>query len=228
MGNKNGNRMRTNEKKREETSVGHKIFTVVGIVLSIILIPMLIINITLIVKSYINSEEVPSFGGFVPMIVLTDSMYPEIHSGDLIIGKTTEAESIKTGDVIAYFDPQGSGDTVVVHRVTEVKNENGELSFITKGDANNTEDAEPVPAENLVCIYDFRISGAGNIAMFMQTTPGLIICVVCPLVLLVGYDILRRRRYESLKAKDTAALMAELEALKAQKLEGTKDSGGEE
>ena len=57
----------------------------------IILIPILLINITLIAKSFINKDEVPSIGGVLP-IVLTDSMHPKIESGDLIICHTAEAE----------------------------------------------------------------------------------------------------------------------------------------
>ena len=53
--------------------------------------------------------------------------------------------------------------------------------------------------------------------MFMQTTTGLIVCVVLPVILLVGYDIIRRRAYEKKNRTDTDALLAELEALKAEK-----------
>ena len=51
--------------------------------------------------------------------------------------------------------------------------------------------------------------------MFMQSTAGLIICVVLPIILLIGYDVIRRRIYEKNKQSDTDALMAELEALRA-------------
>ena len=62
----------------------------------------------------------------------------------------------------------------------------------------------------------------GNVAMFMQTTPGLILCVVCPVLLMVGYDMLRRKKYEKAKQQDTDALLAELEALRALKAEKEK------
>lgn len=195
----------------------YKILTVVGTVLCIILLPILLINITLIVKSYTNVDEVPSVGGYLPLIVLTDSMYPEIESGDLIICHTIEGNEIKVGDVIAFFDPAGNGNSIVTHRVTEIIKESNNLLFRTKGDANNIEDAKPVPEHDLVGLYKHRIAGAGNVAMFMQTSTGLIVCVVLPLVLLVGYDMLRNKTYESKKQKDTEALLAELEALKAEK-----------
>ena len=52
--------------------------------------------------------------------------------------------------------------------------------------------------------------------MFMQTTAGLVVCVVLPLILLVAYDFIRRRRFETQNQQDTAALLAELQELKAQ------------
>lgn len=209
---------------KEKTSTTHKILSVIGVVLCIILIPILIINITLIIKSATNKDEVPSISGYLPMIVLTDSMYPEIKSGDLIICHTIDAEAVRENDVIAFFDPAGNGSSVVTHRVAEIVNKDGKLSFRTKGDNNNTEDKDLVPAENLVGIYKTRIAGAGNIAMFMQTTTGLIVCVILPIILLVGYDIIRRRVYEKKNKTDTDALLAELEALKAEKA-ATTDAG---
>ena len=207
---------------KEKTSTAHKILTIVGTVLCIILIPILLINITLIAKSYINKDEVPSIGGTFPLIVLTDSMYPDIKSGDLIICNTAEAEDVKVNDVISFFDPAGNGTSIVTHRVIEIVEDDGEIFFRTRGDNNNTEDKELVPAENLVGVYKMRIAGAGHIAMFMQSTAGLIICVVLPIILLVGYDIIRRRIYDKNNKQDTDALLAELEALKAEKAEKEK------
>ena len=209
---------------KEKTSTAHKILTIVGTVLCIILIPILLINITLIAKSYINKDEVPSIGGTFPLIVLTDSMYPDIKSGDLIICNTAEAEDVKVNDVISFFDPAGNGTSIVTHRVIEIVEEDGEILFRTRGDNNNTEDKELVPAENLVGVYKMRIAGAGHIAMFMQSTAGLIVCVVLPIILLVGYDLIRRRIYEKSKKEDTDALLAELEALRAEKAAKEKAS----
>lgn len=210
--------------EKQKTSTLHKILTVVGTVLCIILIPILIINVTLIVKSFVNKDQVPSIGGVLPLIVLTDSMDPEIESGDLIICHTVDAKDVKVNDIISFFDPAGNGTSIVTHRVVEIVEKDGELFFRTRGDNNNTEDKELVPAENLVGIYKMRIAGLGHVAMFMQSTAGLIVCVVLPIVLLVGYDVIRRRIYEKNKQSDTDALLAELEALRAEKEEQDKQT----
>ena len=188
---------------KEKSSAIHKFGTVVGTILCVILIPILIINCILIVKSF-TSEEVPSVAGTLPLIVLTDSMYPVI----------------ETGDVIAFFDPAGNGSTIVTHRVMEIVEEDGQTKWRTKGDNNNTEDRLLVTADKLVAVYEgTRLPGFGNVALFMQSTPGLIVCVVCPILLLVGYDMLRRRLYEKANKQDTDALLAELEELRRLKAE---------
>lgn len=207
----------------KKNSVGHKVLTVVGIILCIILIPILVVNMTLLVKSFMNKDEVPSLGGKFPLIVLTDSMREEIKGGDLIVCDVIDAEDVKVKDIISFFDPAGKGTSIVTHRVIEIVEKDGDIMFRTKGDNNNIEDKELVPADNLVGIYRMRIPGAGNIAMFMQSTAGLIVCVVDPIILLIGYDMLRRRKYEAEKKQDTDALLAELKELRAMKEQQDKE-----
>lgn len=214
--------MTDNKKEKEESTLSYKVMTIVGIILCIILVPILIVNITLIIRSHTNPGKVPNFGSVVPLIVLTDSMYPNIQSGDLIICNTLEAEEVNEGDVIAFFDPAGNGSSVVTHRVIEVTEKNGVITWRTQGDANNTPDSSLVPADNLVGRYKLRIAGAGNVAMFMQTTQGLIVCVILPIILLVGYDYIRRKLYEKAQKEDRDALLKELVELRSKA--GEKDS----
>lgn len=214
---------------KEKTPVVHKILTGIGTALCIVLIPILIINCTLLIKSYLNKDAVPSFGSFFPMIVLSDSMYPEIEVGDLIICRHADPQEIQVGDVICFFDPSGNSTSTVTHRVVEITtDENGDPAWVTKGDANNAEDQLAVPADKLVGKYNgARIPGAGNAAMFMQTTKGLMICVVVPMALLFGWDALRRAGYSRKHEKDRDALMAELEELRRLKEEGAASAVSE-
>lgn len=215
---------------KETNAKLHKILTIVGIVLCVILVPMLIVNCTLIIKSFVNKDEVPTFGGVMPLIVLTDSMYPDIKSGDIIFCREVDAEDVEVGDVISFFDPVGGGSTAIVtHKVRDKYEENGKIYFKTYGINNNTDDKVPVSEDKLVgrWIEGARLGGAGNVALFMQTTAGFIVCVFLPLVLLVGYDIIRRRMYDKNKGEDMATLMAELEALKAAQKKNDGESDGE-
>ncbi len=201
--------------------------TIIGIILCVILLPILVINVMLIIKSYTNKDTIPSIGGVFPLIVLTDSMYPQIESGDLIICRQTPPENVKVGDIICFFDPMGNGTSTVTHRVVEItETEEGELAFVTRGDFNNTNDLKPAPASNLVGIYQRRLPGFGNVAMFMQTTVGLIVCVVLPLIVLVAIDLISTKRFEKKHSTDTDALMKELEELRARQAAMTAAAAG--
>ena len=70
------------------------------------------------------------------------SMWPALKQGDLILIKgVSSKEEIQIGDIIVYRNPKG----FTIHRVIKL-NEN---TFITKGDANNMEDA-PVKYEEVI------------------------------------------------------------------------------
>ena len=213
-------------KRKGKSSVGHRVFTVIGIVLCVILIPILVINVTLIIRSYTNKDDVPSIGGIFPLIVLTDSMDPVIKSGDLIVCRQADTSSLAVGDVIAFFDPAGNGTSIVTHRIIEITEEDGVLAFRTKGDANNTEDRLAVKADKVVGTYRFRIPNVGHDALFMQTTAGLIVCVFLPMLLLIAYELIRAKKFDRKRRNDNDALLAELAALRAKQAETEKPVTG--
>lgn len=193
------------------------IVNIVGAILCVILLPILILNCVLIVKGFVNPNEVPSVGGNIPLIVLTGSMEDTIMPGDLIVCKETSAEEIEVGDVISFFDPDGSGSSVVTHRVMEVfTDESGTISFRTKGDNNDIADFKPVPAENLVGIWTgIRIWGLGHVVLFMQSIWGMVLLMVIIVGAILLDMFLRKRNQDQEKQSDIDRLKAELEALKA-------------
>lgn len=198
----------------------HKVFTIIGIVLCVILVPMLVINCTLIVKSFIHPDEAPDIAGIVPLIVLSDSMDPDIKEGDLIFTKHTNPEDIKVGDVISFYAEEDDFATIWTHQVIEVIHEDGTLKFRTKGTNkyNTTPDSKLRTADKVIGVYTgVRIAGAGDLAIEMQKPAGLIICVVVPILLFVGYDVIRRKLHERGSTDEVEALKAELEALKEAK-----------
>lgn len=198
---------------KEKNGLLQKIVGAVGIALCVVFVPLLLINVTLIVKSYTSPDKVPDFLGYKPFIVLSGSMEPSIMTGDMVFVKETDPDSLKVGDVIAYK----SGSSVVTHRIVEVKSENGETRYVTQGDANNAADQSLVKPADVEGIYQRRVAGAGNLAMFMQTTTGMILFVVCPLVLFVLWDVIRRQLESRKEVSRTKELEMELERLRAEK-----------
>lgn len=189
------------------------ITTAIGVALCVIFIPLLLINVTLIVKSYTNPNQVPDFMGYKPFIVLSGSMEPEIMTGDMVLVKNTDAGNLQKGDVISYK----SGEAVITHRIIDVKAEDGEVCYVTQGDANDSPDQTMVRPADVEGIYRRRIPGMGKAAMFMQTTTGMIIFVVCPLLLFIVWDIIRRKLEGRKEASRARELELELERLKAEK-----------
>lgn len=219
----------------QKQNLKQKIMTIIGIVLCAILLPILITNIVMIINSYANKDEVPSVGKYVPFIIQSGSMSGTIEGGDIIITTKIEPKDVELGDIITFYDPKGNGTSTVTHRVIEIKEENGKLTFITVGDVVYNENitkygskeaipetilsviTEEVPQDNVISKYAFRIPLIGHISLFMSTIPGFIVCVLIPLLLLVGYDVVKRKISDKANDQDKEALLAELEALRAEK-----------
>jgi signal peptidase len=160
-----------------------KILNVITYVLCGLFAIILLFNTVLIVQSVIDENKVPDVFGYFPLVVLSDSMNPTLQSGDLAVYQKKTADNVSEGDVVAFYDPDGSGETIVTHRI--VQKEDGESGFRTKGDANNTEDTSLVPDENVVGVFKFRIPKLGNAVLFLQTTKGMLVCIVIPLFLIM-------------------------------------------
>lgn len=211
------------EKRAEKTGPAHKALSVVGVVLCVIFGFMLICNLTIIIKGAIFPEKPPSVLGITPMVVQSGSMSGSaeghIEVGDLIfVGKADPAQ-LKEGDVIAFMQ----GSIVMTHRIVEIQtDESGQRVFITKGDANNAEDQDPVTEERLVGIYQSRIPKVGNVVMFFQTPLGMLLCIGVPLLAFIIYDVIRRQKTAVTEKNRTAELEAELDRLRQQQESGSE------
>ena len=207
--------------KKDKKGFVKRLPSIIGIVVCVIIAPVLIMNLTIIIKSYINPGRVPDFFGIKPFVVLTDSMEPEISGGDLVVTRVVDPARLKELDIISFKE----GESVITHRIIELSEKDGEPVFITQGDSNNVKDRNPITYSQVESIYLFKISRFGHLAMFMQTPVGLLAFVGIPLCGFILYDIIRRRlAYQKESARDSGA-QAEIERLKAElaKRDGTKD-----
>lgn len=203
------------KKKKKEREKSNKAITVIGFVLCILLSLLLICNLTIIIKGTLYPDKPPSVLGITPMVVLSGSMSGDaedhIEVGDLIFIKNVDASSLEVGDVITYMN---NGSTVT-HRINSIDvDEQGNLLFITKGDANNAEDTQPVTEQQLVGIYQGRIPKLGNFILFLQQPLGMLIFIGLPLLTFIIYDIIRRQRYVNREKAKTLALEKEVKRLR--------------
>ena len=84
----------------------------------------------------------------------SNSMSPAIHKGDaVILKKVNKKQTLNRGDIIAYQ----KDNITVVHRIKEVTLQNGKRVYLTKGDANNGMDTDPVKPKQVKGIVKLRI-----------------------------------------------------------------------
>ena len=142
-----------------KNKISKRILFIVGAVLCCIFAIILACNLTIIIKGVVNPKVPPSVFGVTPMVVQSGSMSgnaeDHIEVGDLIFTVKPDTDKLKAGDIISYMD----GNIAVTHRIVEVQTAaDGKRSFVTKGDANNTED--PAVGEDAVFgLYKGRIPG---------------------------------------------------------------------
>ena len=115
---------------------------------------------------------VPNFMGYEIFNVVSGSMEPTIPVGSIIYVKEIDPVEIESGDIIAFQ----SGDSVIMHRVTQNKVVEG--TFTTKGDANNGEDMNDVSYDNLIGIVVKHVPILGQLLILFGSTFGRV-CMVC-------------------------------------------------
>lgn len=168
-----------------------KWLNMVGNVLFIfLLITMLLLNIFLLQSSF--SGGVPKISGYQLYIVLSGSMSPTFNTGSMVVVQAQPASEVLVGDVITYRQP--GSEKLTTHRVVEISKEEG-LSFITRGDANDTVDVEAVPAKNVVGKVVFALPYVGYVISFAKTTMGLIFLFIVPGLLILVLEVRNLIRY---------------------------------
>lgn len=137
--------------------------------------------------------EVPRIFGFTFFRVVTGSMEPNIPVDALIVVRNVEPETLAEGDVISFFsrDPSLLGE-VNTHRIVRIGGEGGELTFLTKGDANNVEDRYVTQAEDVIGKVILVSRGLGKMIRLISNPLVFFSLIVLPLVFLLG-----RSLYES-------------------------------
>jgi signal peptidase len=181
---------------KKKSLIDRLIDSVLYIMVTISII-ILMLSLVIIAKKKIYPDKVPDVMGIKPFIVLTDSMNPEIYSGDLVITKNIEISKLKKGDIIAVRDKEEN--VVILHRIEEINIEDeNKISFRTKGDCNENVDKLVANEENIEGIYWIKISKLGNVAMFIRTVPGLALSFSIILVVFLSWQLIKSKRREKI------------------------------
>ena len=114
---------------------------------------------------------VPRLLGYGVYTVISGSMEPALPAGSLVYVKAADPVSVNRGEIIAFSDD----GAVVTHRVMQNLREEG--SFITRGDANNTDDLFPVAYRNLIGRVEHHVPLLGTLMQYFVSVKGKLMAV---------------------------------------------------
>ena len=169
-------------------------------------------------------------------IVQTDSMSlsennkdMEVHfnAGDIVIIKNVDdPRALQAGDIIAFMSTNrvSYGETVT-HMIREIKKtEDGKvLGYVTYGTNTGTDDEALVEPEYVLGAYSGKLPGVGNFFAFVKSTPGYIVCILVPFLLLILYNGVNViRLFRKYKREQMADMQAEKEKLEAERAENQR------
>lgn len=188
-----------------------------------------------------------SIFGFRFYIVLSDSMSPsennkddKVHfsAGDIVLAKNVDdPRTLQPGDVISFVSQnEVSYGQTVTHMIRERKTtSDGQLiGYVTYGTNTGENDKTIVEPEYVLGKYAGKLPGVGHFFAFLKTTPGYIVCILVPFLLLILYQgintvrLFKRYKQEQMEEmekeraqideerRQSADMMRELQALREQ------------
>lgn len=155
---------------------------------------------------FVLGNPVPSVFGYSTLNIATGSMNgtsalvrdgepKQVSIGDLIVIKKTN--DYKIGDVITFMM---DGDTTpTTHRIVGIT----EQGFITKGDANNTQDVSPVPVENVLGAVVGHYPKLGQFTMWIKAEGWIYAVALLTILALGGFLIKYAEEPQLESANDT-------------------------
>ena len=166
----------------KKTKVKKIINKISGIILNILLVIvtlLIIIGTYYLVQIKVLNNDYANIFGYTFFEVATGSMADTIEVGDAVVVELTK--DVKENDIIVYKE----NDDFITHRLIE-KNENGE--FVTKGDANNTED-KPINESQILGKVIYIIPKLGVLRKAILSPQVLILITTLIILLGVAFKI---------------------------------------
>lgn len=156
-------------------------------------------------------------------IVNSDSMKAtDFAAGDLIFVKEVDPSTLKEGDIISYTstNTENFGE-LITHKIKKLTvTASGEPGFITYGTTTGEEDKTIVTYPYIVGKYTGKIAKMGYFFQFLKTTPGYIVCILVPFMLLIISQAWTSiKLFKQYKAEQNAALEEEKSKIAAEKEE---------
>ncbi len=175
-----------------------KIKRIIKIFLAVFFTGIILINITLLIKSNNNKGKIADFMGYTPFIVSSDSMKPVLEMGDFIITKKVKEDELKVGDIIAYYDKENK--LVVIHRIIRIeKDDKSNNLYVMKGDKITKEDKIRASIDNIEGKYVCTIPLIGNIALSLKSSNNIVLIIGIIIILYIIFDIVDKELKRKIK-----------------------------
>lgn len=175
--------------RRAARFLGRLIYRVFYLLIALLLLVSLL---SLGAQALDPQRPLPGILGYSQLVVISGSMRPAIEPGDLLIIR--RQESYRPGDIITFTE----GGSLVTHRLLSLQGQ----TALTRGDANNTDDA-PVELSRVQGKMVLRVPALGRLLLFLRTNQGmlsltalLVLLVAVPLIIRGGHDDRSREKEE--------------------------------
>jgi len=162
-----------------------RVARVLGNILFYCVVALMLLLVVFLVQGRLMDGP-PRVFGHQLYIVLGGSMSPAFEAGSIVAVKPVDPSTLAVGDVISFRMREDG--MLTTHRIVGVSTE-GALRFTTRGDANDADDPNPVPAGNVVGRVALAVPYAGYVVNFAGTLYGLIFLVIVPGAVIIAFEV---------------------------------------
>ena len=153
---------------------------------AVILLAALFAFTTLATK---DTNHVASLAGYTPLSVVSDSMSPTFDAGDLIIIRKCDPATLQEGDIVTFHTIINNEFSLNTHRITEIQEDGGARSYVTKGDNNAIADVHMITDGDIVGRFVTRLPKFGKVVDFLSSSMGFLLVIVLPLLIFYVYQV---------------------------------------
>ncbi len=134
--------------------------------------------------------SVPYVFGDRSLTVLSGSMEPQLHVGDVVVVEQVPPLEVRVGDIVTFRDPDDAS-RLITHRVREIDVQGGSVKFVTKGDANTSVENWKITTDGTLGRVRYHVWRLGFLMFWIRSPLGRLGMVVVPALLLGGFELWR-------------------------------------
>jgi signal peptidase len=170
---------------------------VLSTIMTVLVVMVACVAVVISVATHLSPRGQYTVFGHPVMTIVSGSMSPVIHTGDLVVDDPVSpaaAAHLRVGQIISVRDTPGS-QTIITHRIVGLKTVDGKVSYVTKGDANASPDQVGRPASDVIGVFEYAIPRGGYVLVALHRPLVLGLLVASPLLWFIAgplFELARR------------------------------------